>query len=84
MIVIELKDPILEFIWNTKGDEFTVKEIMDETKLPYTTIVHRVLKYESQGVLTERGTREEKVGRPMNLWSVVVDKFEEIIGRVVQ
>jgi len=84
MIVIELKDPILEFIWNTKGNQFTIKDIITETKQPYTTIVHRVLKYENQGVLIERGRTEEKVGRPMNLWSVVVDKFEEIIGKVIE
>ena len=84
MIAIELKDPILEFIWNTRGNPFTIKEIIAETKMPYTTIVHRVLKYEDQGVLIDKGTTEEKVGRPMNLWSVVVDKFEEVLGKVIE
>jgi len=84
MIVIELKDPILEYVWHTKGKEFTIKDILTETGMPYTTIVHRILKYENQGVLIDRGRTEEKVGRPMNLWSVVVDKFEEIVGKVIE
>jgi len=84
MIIIELKDPILESIWKTKGEPFTLKRIMEETKMPYTTIVHRILRYESQGVLVDRGTKEEPVGRPLNLYSLVVDKFEEVVGKVVQ
>jgi len=84
MIVIELKDPILEYIWNTKGQTFTIKDIMAVTKMPYTTIVHRVIRYEDQKVLIDRGRTEETIGRPMNLWSVVTDKFEEIIGKVIE
>jgi len=84
MIVIELKDPILEFIWNTKGVTFTVNDVVVHTRLPYTTVVHRVLKYENQGVIIERGRTEETIGRPMNLWSVVIDKFEEVVGKVIE
>ena len=85
MIRIELEDPILEYLWNTQinNKDFTAQDVMDTTKMAYTTVVHRLLRYESQGVLINRGTREEAVGRPKNLWCVVADKFEEVIGRVI-
>jgi len=85
MITIELNDPILEYLWKTQQDnaDFTAKDVMEATEMPYTTVVHRILRYESQGVLINRGTREEAVGRPKNLWYVIADKFEEVIGKVI-
>jgi len=86
LITIELNDIIIESIWKHRNDVsgFTVKDLIEDTSLPYTTIVHRVLRYESQGVLASVGKREEAVGRPLNLWSVVPAKFEEIIGKVIE
>lgn len=86
MIRIELKDPILESIWkfHKKKEAFAAKDIMEITNIPYTTIVHRILKYESQGVLSNAGTTEETVGRPMNLWVVIPDKFEDVVGKVIE
>jgi len=85
MITIELKDPILEFIWSCfqMGGTFTAQDVMNETGLPYTTVVHRILRYESQGILTNEGTKEEAVGRPRNMWGVNGEKFQDIIGRVI-
>lgn len=86
MITIELNDPILECIWRAhlNGKDFTAKDIMNATDLPYTTVVHRILRYETQGVLITKGTQEEAVGRPMNLWAVVPEKFEEVVGKVIE
>jgi len=85
MITIELKDPILEYLWmsHQMGSTFTAQDIMDETGFPYTTVVHRILRYESQGVLVSEGTKDEPVGRPRNQWSVNAEKFQEVVGRVI-
>lgn len=91
MIIIEKEDPILETIWkfSLALKSFTVDQVVEDSKQPRSTVVHRMLKYQNKGILKDDGTTENKNvagwnAKPKNLYSLNQVEFEKQIGKVVE
>ena len=76
------QDPIIKLMLTIDRD-FSMIDLLEIKGIPKTTIIHRIDKYVEDGVLERVGTIKGKAKKPLILYRVNKEKFEENIGGVV-
>lgn len=82
-ITIEVKDPVIESIWNLgkDGAEFTVEDLKRNCgDIPSSTLYHRLKQYTTQQVVYV--SEQKKSKKSYNKYKLDKEKFEDIIGKV--
>lgn len=86
MHYIELRDPITKAVYkhHQANTTFTTVQIRQESGKGFQTVSHRFDDWLELGIIEKIGIDKSKQARPSHIHRLIIEKFEECIGRVIE